>query len=386
MSQSPHLTLQEMEDFRQRKLEPEALLRVTEHLETCEECRLGVSGDDAKTRLRWALGQGWTGTPPGGSHVTHLTYGDLEKLANGAPADDQATLDEHLAECAMCAAELRDLRAFRSGLGAGEKPRPVRWFVPVGMLVAAALMVVSVIRSPEAAQPPANEGAPAVSANALRDGTLRLENDGAGGVRWLTGASDVEMKAAATALNAGRFAQGAEVAGLTRKTETLLGGGTPPGPALRPQSPLVEVVLSERPVFRWSQMPGAKAYRVDVYSADFEKVASSVELRTPQWQPPMPLARGGTFTWTVTATVNGATVTAPASPAPEARFRVASAEEAADIDRLERRVPRSALLMAIRASQLGLLDEARQAADELLRENPGSALVKRLRESLSAAN
>jgi hypothetical protein len=120
---------------------------------------------------------------------------------------------------------------------------------------------------------------------------------------------------------------------------------------------------------------------VAVFDADFNEVATSSSLRSTQWQPGKPLSRGKVYIWTVMATVGGESVTAPKAPAPEARFRVASVDDAAAVSSL---AAESDLAFALAAWKLGMTDDARAAVALLRESNPSSAELARVAERMAA--
>jgi hypothetical protein len=96
------------------------------------------------------------------------------------------------------------------------------------------------------------------------------------------------------------------------------------------------------------------------------------------------LARGRTYLWQVTALAGGRRITAPAPPAPEARFEVAGAEVLATVEARRAQAAASHLVAVIALVEAGLLDEAETEVAALAVDNPGSPEVDRLRESLAA--
>jgi hypothetical protein len=282
----------------------------------------------------------------------HLTYEQLEELAEG-----RAAIGEHVRECAMCAAELRDLKTMV------RKPRTTtRWWLPVAVAASIAAVVFLTNR------PSGSPAPPPVPMATLRDGALTLSLDQGGRI---TGAP-FDAAAVNAALASG------EIAGPAlwkREREQLLGEG-PAGKTGSVIAPVAETVESDRPVFRWTAVPGTANYRVEVYDAKFNEAASSGAVTGTQWQPEGPLPRGGTYTWVVAA---GA-VRFPQPPAPEARFAVLGAEAAAEV--AAARQSGSRLQLAVVAGRHGLWSEARAAADQVARDNPGNEAVARLRRGL----
>jgi hypothetical protein len=342
LSESQHPSSAELAQYAARTLSAPALLAVDDHLMSCRMCRTLVSGQVSGGKL--------TLDDP----TAHLTFEQLEAIAEG-----RAAAGEHARECDMCAAELRDLKAFVS------KPkRTSRRWLPVGLVVAASIALAVFVTSR-----PSGSTAPApVRMAMLRDGALTLTFDENG---HITGAP-FDAAAVNAALESG------EIAGPAlwkREREQLLGEG-PAGKAGSAIAPVAETVEADRPVFRWTAVPGSLGYRVEVYDAKFNEVASSSLVKGTEWRPERPLPRGGTYTWIVEA---GA-VRFPQPPAPEARFAVLGAEAAAEV--AGARQTGSRLLLAVVAGRHGLWSEAWAAADEAARENPGNEAVARLRRGL----
>ncbi|MDQ1470897.1 MAG: hypothetical protein QOJ99_2377, partial [Bryobacterales bacterium] len=139
-----------------------------------------------------------------------------------------------------------------------------------------------------------------------------------------------------------------------------------------------------QPAFEWQAPGNAGAFRVSIYDSDFELVESSGTVQGRVWISRKPLPRGKIFNWTVSAIMDGTRVTAPRPPEPEARFRVASAEEARQMDAARKAAPASDLQIALAAARLGFRDEAREALRRLQAQNPGSPLAQQLLENFPA--
>jgi hypothetical protein len=187
----------------------------------------------------------------------------------------------------------------------------------------------------------------------------------------------------AEVLRSGRILVAPPERDLLRSRETLL--GVPAATAeFRPVTPTGRVVLSDQPAFEWQAPGNAGAFRVSIYDSDFELVESSGTVQGRVWISRKPLPRGKIFNWTVSAIMDGTRVTAPRPPEPEARFRVASAEEARQMDAARKAAPASDLQIALAAARLGFRDEAREALRRLQAQNPGSPLAQQLLENFPA--
>ena len=358
-----HLSPEAIRGWQERTLSASGILAAGDHLAGCPECRKLVAEAQAEAF----------------EFSPHLSFEDLEAFARGG-VDPRRDL--HLTTCAMCAAEAADLRSFHleAAQRGDSRTRLNRLAIPVVVVLAAAAAIFLVV------QPPAKVPvlASIVSPVILYDGGAAWTRDAAGGIAGFQTADAEELRAVKSALDSGRLPPASGMADLRRGTETLLSGGTAARPVLVPVAPVGVVVPDAAPEFRWTPMSEASEYRVAVYDRDFERVADSGSLTGTAWHPPNRLVAGRTYSWTVTALVKGRLVTAPRAPQPDARFRIATELEAGELESLRRRVPKSDLMTAIRASELGMADEAGKALDELARVNPGSEIVVRLRESLAA--
>jgi recombinational DNA repair protein RecR len=101
-----------------KSLPPGELVSVMEHVAHCDECRALLLEAGSLTRVSTALSP------------EHLTFAELEALAKVPVSQEPAEAMEHLAFCAICSDELRDLRSAlslsqsRAGLrGGGDRGR-----------------------------------------------------------------------------------------------------------------------------------------------------------------------------------------------------------------------------------------------------------------------
>lgn len=123
-------------------------------------------------------------------------------------------------------------------------------------------------------------------------------------------------------------------------------------------TPVGTNVRSAAPEFEWQKLGGAESYTVTVFDADFNRVAKSRELTENRWTPVAELKRGETYYWQVTAIKNKSEITAPLAPLPEAKFRILSAAEEAELARAIRQAAGAPLARAVIYARAGLLDEA----------------------------
>ncbi len=218
---------------------------------------------------------------------------------------------------------------------------------------------------------------------ALNDGGARITLDRGGRLDGLEGAPPDARLAVSRALRRRSVEFPSALDGLAEGEGGTLMGGSGGVASFTPLSPVGKVVRETRPAFSWSPLAGARSYTVSVVDSKFRPVAQSQTLKETSWTPPAPLARGAVYSWQVTATLDdGAEVTSPAAPAPQARFRVLDADAHGRLTRLENAAPNSRLARGVAYAQAGLLDEAEAELQELLKENPRSQVARDLLRSL----
>ena len=367
MNQGEHITQELAIAWQEKTLKPESVAAIASHLSRCERCRALVSPPLAPSRLASSfVGKG-----------EHLDYENLEALVKGKTSDDDwAIYQRHLSLCAVCSAELADLREFSEVKPAKGRRRLL---VPIAGLVISAAVLFLVIR------PAQREGGSAPTVPivvSLTDSGRIISLDAKGALKGLEGASPALATLVNAALRTGeiplptenRLSSGRELLLGNSTGQTLLQGFTPAG----------SVVPATSPHFSWTAPPGSSHFVVAVYTTDFNPIIHSPDLSAPEWVCTATLTPGTTYIWTVSATVNGSRVTAPRSPEPEARFRLATASEAAEWAAVQNLKPGSDLAQALTALRLSMFPEADAALTRLERENAGVPIVAKIRETLSA--
>jgi hypothetical protein len=418
-----HLAADERERYRQRRTTPGELLELDAHLATCAPCREELLPADrlraGVVALRAQLETDAAGAEDHPSHQDVAAHVDRR-----LEAIDAEVVESHLAACPPCAEDAEDLRALGRALAAGEgagRPHRRRWPPPAALwaagiatvaLLGAGVLTASLrnqVAALEAEQRrlldadralrhdrdelaaelarlqearAAADSHPA-AARTLQDAAGRIVLGRDGRVAGLGPLSPPEEQHVRTALATGRIQVPAGLGGLLAGPPSLRGPAE--GTDLDPLQPLGTVVESDRPTFRWRPLPGARGYVVAVYDSRLDKVAASATLTTTEWRPVLPLRRGVTYSWQITALGDGHERTAPAPPAPEARFKVLEREQVEALAQARRRVPRSHLLLAMQFASAGLLDDAERELRALVSVDPGSRLARELLESLRAA-
>jgi hypothetical protein len=329
------------------------------------------------------------------------------------------TINDHLSGCEQCALAVADLRAFRNQIApsldreygptttttkSGWREKLVSLFkvAPLPAFGGAALAVLLLAaiawiiwRTPReqkqevvVAPTPVSQPTPSVEPSlALQPAPVVVAqlNDGAGvlsldqegklsGAEALPPAYQDRVK---KALTSQRIERSSQLQGLTRPSSTLMGSDNQ-GHEFGVIEPVGNVVLSNRPSFRWSMMEGATGYVVEVYDDQFKLVASSQQLTGRSWTMPQALVRGKVYSWQVKATKDGQEIASPRPPAPQAKFRVLDQARANEIAKAKRAYASSHLTLGLLYAEAGLLREAEQEFRLLRRANPDSDIARNL--------
>jgi anti-sigma factor RsiW len=402
---SEHLSDENIEAYRGRRLPAAELLSASSHLAACEACRVRVSSPKELHRGFEAI----RAVLDAEANTAHLTYDEIARYVDGQlPTEDGARVELHARECPPCADDIEGIQALRIELDAPPaKQRPwgrladlwrtgLNWKGSLVLAGAAgcALLVVLVVRGPgprggasagvstgaSTSAPEPRQPAQTATVNSIRDGK-RLISIAAGGViTGLDGLSDSDRAALERVLAAKRVDAPASIAGLARGAGVLLGSQAQ-APRAVLLGPVGRVVETDRPVLRWKPVAGAR-FLVSVFDSRYNEMASSGWIPEAEWRVPRALGRGVVYSWQLNVRQNGAEFTVPAPPAPEARFRILSAAEEADLIRVRGTSGDSHLVLGLQYARAGLLDEAGQELRTLREQNPGSETVAALLDSV----
>lgn len=224
--------------------------------------------------------------------------------------------------------------------------------------------------------PVAAPKAPAGAALAVRDGeqVVTLAAD-----RTVTGLDhlDPTLRAhVAEMLATGKLPAPAHV--LTGARGQLLSGGREAAAGFAVRTPVGTAVREPLPAFQWTPAPDATGYRVRIVDESLEVVAESDTVLTTTWRPRAALPRGRTLQWQVEADVPSGHELAPTPPAPEARFRILTDAEDAELTRALGSTGESSLAALYLYSSAGLRSEARRVISALAGANPDSDVLQRL--------
>jgi predicted anti-sigma-YlaC factor YlaD len=421
-----HLTQKQNEDYAHNRLGGAELLTLSDHLAECESCRkqMDSNGETSFFALHADV-FAEDGSAPG--HLSpEQTAEYVDKNLSG---DELRMVADHLSGCEQCEMAVSDLRGFRNAVA----PSLDRDYAPAasvsqvverswrqrfasvlrtspvpafGGAVLAVLVLVFVgwmvwrtprqennevaAASPTPTQQPEPSIAPTTQPEAvppvlvvaqLNDGsgTLTLDRDGK-----LSGADNLPAEyqiMVKKALNGQRIEKSPQLQGLTRPSSSLMGSNDE-SKGFSVIEPAGSVVMTDRPVFRWSKLEGATSYVVEVYDDQFKLVASSLQIPALSWTTPQSLARGHVYAWQVKASKDGQEITSPRPPAPQAKFRVLDQAKASELSRAKRTYASSHLTLALLYADAGLLKEAEQELRLLRRSNPNSDIPRKLLRQL----
>jgi anti-sigma factor RsiW len=307
------------------------------------------------------------------------TADEIESYVDGSmKPDDVVLFDEWLTMDPNLCREVSDLRALREALR--HEASPLRgWGAWGGLAAAAGLAGILLWRGAPPAHPKVSS---AVTASILtlhdvaHDVVLRAD----GSVEGLPELPRDCRDAIVAALRGDTVAEPEALASLRGQPGTLMGGSS--AALFGVVMPLATFVRSDRPTFRWTPHPRARAYELSVFDEELAKVAS---VRVPSGTEatlPTVLERGRSYQWQVAALTADGRAVAPAPPQPEARFRVLGAPESAALESDLRAAGDSDLAAGVLLSRAGVRDEAVARLARLAAANPGSVEAARLLEAV----
>jgi hypothetical protein len=410
---SEHLSQSQLAGYYGRTLYPDELLAVDTHLASCDECY------ERLTRIRpgaekLAIGRAFES----GEEPFHLDYDQhLAPYIDGTANDiDREIVDSHVAVCSKCAAELRDLIAFKEqpvvAITGDVRTSSKRWLPQwrllsapawaTGVVIAVFVLTLAVLfwtmyPTSRPVQKVETRPSPAPTAHAdentpslpPREEPLIVLNDADGKVT-------VNQQGRLEGLNElpADLRESVEKALATRqlRASPALTGWTTGAANLRseleqrstfaPLSPTDVVIETDRPAFRWRGLEAAHDYIVTVYDDKLRKVATSGPVNGTEWTTPTALERGVIYSWQISALKDGERVVSPKPPLPEARFRILDQAAVDTLAKLKKSAGGSHLVLGVFYWKHGLIHESLREFRALAKANPNSTAVKELLTSL----
>ena len=421
-----HLTQKQFEDYSHNNLPATELLAVSDHMGECDACRARVEAGFHGDRAFFSLHDETFAEAPSTAHLTSDQAADyVDKNLSG---DALQVVVDHLSGCESCVFAVEDLRAFRNEIaptldrdfGPTTSPVPTgrSWrerfasffrVSPIPAFGGAALAVMLLVflgwlawrtqtedkrevvvvptpslqPTPGPVPSPVVQPAPVAVVAQLNDGASVVSLDGQG---KLSGADNLPagyQDRVKQALNGQRIEKSSQLQGLTRPSSALMGSNdkTREFSVIEPGG---NVLMSDRPSFRWTKLEGATGYVVEVYDDQFKLVSSSPQVTSLSWSAAQALPRGRVYAWQVKAITDEEEITSPRPPAPQAKFRVLDQAKVNEIAKAKRAYGSSHLTMALLYADAGLLREAEAELRLLRRANPDSEIVKNLQRQIQA--
>lgn len=256
---------------------------------------------------------------------------------------------------------------------AGSKPTPVVSPQVPSLTPSPAL----VIPPPKLAENPPGKGSsePRTAAVAtIKDGTYEISIDQAGNVVGLPSVP-VESREAVKQALTGEPLSRPGVLDEVASVDVSVRASTGNEERIKIAYPTNTIIQTDRPTLRWAASKTAEAYRIEIADESFRRIAQSEDLTasTQKWTPSVALKRGQVHTWTIRAVNKGGELSPLTS---QGKFKVLSEESVRELTQLKAR--RSHLALALFYAREGMIAEAEREFQSLVKENPNSAVVKRL--------
>lgn len=399
-----HLSKEQIERYRKRQLAPAELPEIDDHISHCVDCRqLLASAADLRAALqRETVARSGSALPETVGKEEHLDYKQLEAYVDKRSSQaEREVVGNHVEMCRACAEELRDLVAYKTELDGSAGARtwnPRAWWAglaasrvtPRRVALALAVSVAIVLgvwlermrlASPHLA-PSANKTKPApAGGNPNKVETLIAGSDAE--IHAIDSMLPEQKRAVLEAIHQQKINFPSVLAELHGQQQTLLGESQNVS-RFEVLSPLGEIVLDVRPLFRWEPVTGASGYSVSIFDAKLNPVQSSTTLHVTEWTPDHPLKRGQLYEWQVNARLSGGkSVSAPIPPSPQAKFRVLDQKKAEEIAHFQEANPQSHIALGIVYVQAGLLDQGEHELEQLSQGDPKYGLAQNLLKSIS---
>jgi Putative zinc-finger len=424
---SAHLSNEIVERFHNQALATGDRGVIYNHILACETCRRRVvTAQIEAVALRTLTGHL---LPNEDEESFHLELETIEAFVDDTLDPlDRSTVKLHLEDCAQCAAEVSDLRESLATMKAASRRHseslrpeikslrslrfsmPIRIAAMVALIAFAAVALIAVFRwrssspgiitgsqptpsgSPQA---PALTPSPSTGANppklaenpptkgpseqprnviALKDGPNEIALDQDGNVVGLSSLPAQTREAVKEALTEERVNRPSVLDDVTSAEVSVRGPGSEE--RINILSPASTVIDNNKPTLRWTPSKTAEAYRVEIADETFHQVAKSGDLPAtiPIWTPSTPLKRGGIYTWTIRALNKGGE---PSAVTSQAKFRILGEDKVRELNRLKTG-SQSHLALALFYAREGMISEAEREFGHLVKQNPNSAVAKRL--------
>jgi hypothetical protein len=406
-----HLSAEQVKRYRERRIPPEELLQVDDHVFQCADCRERLA---SANELRAAL-QG-ADTPPlpvrrrqlsstpveasverrqlkdlntalnqRTSQIEHLAYEQLEAYVDGKMLRaDRVATEAHLGLCRACSDDVRDLNSFKAEWAgaSGQKKEgwwatsAAPWLTPrrVTFALATAAVIVMAVALERWKSSSSHGVSPVETSNSNPTGNETLSA--------ISALPPEDQSVVFEAISQQKIKSPGVLSGLRGPQQTLL-GGSPESSRFEVLAPFGGVVPDVRPVFRWQPLPGATSYSVAIFDPKLNLVQSGPEVAATQWTADQPLQRGQLYLWQVTAKLsNGRQVSSPKPPSPEAKFLVLDQRKSDELSQFQAAHPGAHLALGILYAEAGLLEQGELELGQLPKGDPYYDLAQKLLKSI----
>lgn len=415
-----HLSETEIQNYQLKKITPDQLLELDDHIQSCELCRNRLHQKQDDISFKWLRSELRATVV---ENPDHLSYDHLESYVDGSlDSIDLEIVQSHLNICNECTTDVNELRSVQSELHNKVESRKVISFwrlpsssVPLKLAGAAAAIAffmwaatipmrneIRDLRKQLVEEQKNNAGLlrekkelqdryaaikqPLPNSQALvvlNDGNSRIEIDSNGKLSGLSELPQSYQSRIVALLTTQKVEIPDSMSALIGKKELLMGKSTESN-RFALLSPVGTVVISDGPSFSWTALNDAEGYRVYVLDENYNEVASSSLLKKTGWTMPTTLHRGSNYVWQVAAVKGGKEFLTPVPPAPEAKFQILSEDKLKKLESLLKDSGNSHLVVGTLYAENGLLDDAEREFNALLKENPESVVAKKLLQSLQS--
>lgn len=423
---SAHLSNEIVERFHSRSLAGGDRGVIYDHILGCETCRQLVVTSQAEAVALRNIGDHLL--PLEGEEPYHIDPATIEAFVDETlDALDRSTAKLHLEDCAECSAEVTDLRESLATMKAaapagGHQSReirssrrvvftmPMRIAAMVALITFAAIALVTVFRwrssspsittgsqptpaaSPQvpnlgpspstdvnpptlAENPPPKEPREEHRKVIAKDGPNEIAIDQSGnivGVPSLPAESRNEMKEALTEQRLKRPSVLDDVA----SAEVSVRASNANEERIAIIYPTSTVIKDNKPTLRWKPSKTAEAYRLEIADETFHQVAKSDDLpaTTQSWTPATALRRGGIYTWTLRGVNKEGDASSLVS---QGKFKVLREDKIRELNQLKTG-SQSHLAFGLFYAREGMVADAEREFGILVKENPDSAVLKKL--------
>lgn len=361
-----HVNLADLDSIRRGTAPAGLAASVGQHVARCADCAAKVDQAFSVTASAAMLQAAFT------IEDEHLDDDQVEAFAEGTMlAGERGAVAAHLESCSECRADVADLRGWI-------RRQKQRSFARYVLATAAAVAVIAFLAPQfvrdDTRRTPVTRPAPKATT------TIPVPAPPPDVPRERPSELHPEWRALVERVRTtGKLPFPADLRELA--AEDQFRGGETPQPAARVW-PAATAVDELRPELEWPAVSGGR-YVVTLTSGT-DVVARSSALQEPRWRPPVALERGATYRWQVEVTRGGDVWTLPAPPAPPAVFRVVGQAHHEELARAEREVPDDHLLRGVLYAQAGVVDEARRELEQWMRAS-GDPAAARLLAQLPAS-